>query len=300
MEENRMNKIVSILIAVLILTSVSVASSVEQKKVVKKELIDSQYGFIGDLLGIGDRLYKLTYTDGSTQQIIYRSGLRKLSGAMITSMPNTLYVQSGKWSVDVSVTLRGISSVMDGQSVHVHQVDFLNSAGTYIGGFVRNVVSGESQTITYTLDISSLPAGSNTIKAQEYVYLAGGTKARGDTAYMTVVIPGAVPTPTLTPVLTPYPTYTPYPTPTPYPTYTPYPTPTPAPTSAQTVVPTPTPTAAPISAVTSTPPGGGGVVVEQPTLLTGTNIFYGALVLVLVIAVYYRLYVQKGGKKRRK
>lgn len=270
----------TILILMILLASVSVVSAVEQRKIIKEELINSQYGFLGELLGLGDRLYKITYDNGSTAQVLYRSGFRKLTGAMITSMPKSVYVQGGKWSVDIPVTMQGISSVMDGQSVHTHQVDFTDAKGIYIGGFTQDLASGETKTVTYTLDISSLPAGSNNVKAQEYVYLAGGTKVRGDISYITITVPSSVPEPTSV-----------------------IPTQQPTPVIIQTPPPTPASTAtAPggTTKETESKPAGAGTGYEEPSLLTSTNILTIIVLGIIAYAGYINLYVKKDGKKGKK
>ncbi len=83
-----MSKAICIFIAILILTSASVSlvSAAGQLTVVKKEVIDSQYGFVGDLLGVGNRLYRITYSDGTTSEVMML-GSSLLKGA-ITEQPS--------------------------------------------------------------------------------------------------------------------------------------------------------------------------------------------------------------------
>jgi len=84
-----MNKVkaIGILIAILILSSASVSlASAGQLKVIKEEVIDSQYGFLGDVLGFGNRLYRVTYSDGTTSEVM-KLGSSLLPGA-ITEQPS--------------------------------------------------------------------------------------------------------------------------------------------------------------------------------------------------------------------
>ena len=78
---------IGILIAILVLTSTSVSLvSAGQLTVIKEEVIDSQYGLLGDVFGIGNRLYRITYSDGTTSEVM-KLGTSLLPGA-ITEQPS--------------------------------------------------------------------------------------------------------------------------------------------------------------------------------------------------------------------
>jgi len=85
-----------LLISILILlASTQVGSAVEQKKIIKQELIESEYGVLGDFFGVGDRLYQVTYQGGASEPVLRRTN-SFLSKATIVSSPPEISVTEGQ------------------------------------------------------------------------------------------------------------------------------------------------------------------------------------------------------------
>jgi len=80
---------------VLLLTLTQLASAIELRMVIKEELIESQYGIIGDFFGVGDRLYRVTYEGGAQERVWKKSG-SLLSGATIISTPSGMTTLEGQ------------------------------------------------------------------------------------------------------------------------------------------------------------------------------------------------------------
>jgi len=86
---NRMRLIISVLI-ILSLSTVSLG-----REIVSKELLDSQYGTIGDWLNVGDRFYRVTYDDGTSEELIV-AGAPFLKTAAITEQVSSGNVDSSQ------------------------------------------------------------------------------------------------------------------------------------------------------------------------------------------------------------
>jgi len=158
-----MNKIKNILIVLMILSSIGIASA---QTVISRDIIKSQYGSLGDLFGIGDRLYVIKYSDGSADFQLVRSTLQKLS---ITSIPTTNYVSTTK-SIDVPITISGISSSMDGQTSHKHEINVYDTVTSgFIKTFQYNISSDAEVNVKMTFD--KLSAGTYLYTASERVYV---------------------------------------------------------------------------------------------------------------------------------
>ncbi len=85
-----------LLISVLILlTSTQFVSALELRTVIKEQLIESQYGAIGDFFGIGDRLYRVTY-EGGAQERVWKKSSSLLSKATITQTPSDMIATEGQ------------------------------------------------------------------------------------------------------------------------------------------------------------------------------------------------------------
>lgn len=168
------------IIAVLI-TTASAAT------LISRELKQSQYGSLGDILGVGDRIYKNTYNDGAVEYE-YAKGLT-LKPAFITSLQTT--VSTDKF-VDIPITLRGVSC-MFGNAVNTHTLKSTNyDGGNYLGEQDYNVACNADYTGIFTIQITGRPTS---IKVQEYILLKG-TYVRGDSKIITVTYPGSTPVPT--------------------------------------------------------------------------------------------------------
>lgn len=82
-------------VLVLLITSTQFVSAMELRKVIKEQLLESQYGVIGDFFGIGDRIYRVTYEGGAREQVWKKSSLF-LSKATITQTPSDMIATEGQ------------------------------------------------------------------------------------------------------------------------------------------------------------------------------------------------------------
>ena len=111
-------KATSIIIAVLLMLMVSMIGSAQPnpvpapivKEVVKKELVESQYGTLGDLVGIGDRVFIETYADGSTEKVFERTTLALAKATIIeVGGGSTTFWQTEGQNVNVNIRVQGVN-----------------------------------------------------------------------------------------------------------------------------------------------------------------------------------------------
>lgn len=84
-----------IAVLVLLLASTQFVSAVELRTVIKEQLLESQYGAIGDFFGVGDRVYRVTYEGGAQERVWKKSG-SFLSKATITQTPSDMTATEGQ------------------------------------------------------------------------------------------------------------------------------------------------------------------------------------------------------------
>ncbi len=123
-----MNKL-NFLMALLLIALIPFASAAGVT-VVKRELIDSQYGVITDVLGIGNQIYKVTYSDGTIEEVAV-SG-ETLSLGAITDMPQGTDIAStvcynAKSSVRVKTIQDSTNSFSDTHKIEVWYNDNMMS-----------------------------------------------------------------------------------------------------------------------------------------------------------------------------
>lgn len=238
-----------------------------QKTVVGTKLISSEYGKLGEWFDVGDRLYKISYDDGSkTYKLIRTSTLEQ---AFITQIPTTLNVPSGGY-VDILFTVTGISEKLDGLSMHYHTITVSNSdTGEVLKTDVIDVNSGK--TYDDIIPLGKMPDGTYNFKVKETIKMSTGAIANGDTKTVMVKVgagsPIATAIGTSTPVATTA-TGTAIPTPS---TTTVTSTPTSTP-SATTV--TSTPVATTTSSVEITYAAGGGETYRGVDIRFDNGVYY--------------------------
>jgi len=200
-----MKHIISIFIVILLL-SVSVLA-IETKIIEKREMIESQYGLLGHI-GLGDRVYKVTYNDGSVE-LQYERGT-KVFGAFIWSVPTSIDLNVGQ-TLTFPYNIRGTSCNFNIGRTHVITVQYGSDSAVIKADSFPGIACNADNWKTLTLTTSQFSrfnqAGqSGTIKLVETIPNPGSYNGvvRGDTVYFTVNI--IAPTPTATPTPTPTPT----------------------------------------------------------------------------------------------
>lgn len=120
-----MNKL-KLLMALLLIAIIPFASAAGVT-VVKKELIDSQYGIITDYLGVGTQIYRLTYSDGTTEEIAETGTLLNL-GAITEQTLGSNIDSSVCYSANLPVRVKTIqdsaNSFSDQHKVQVWLNDY--------------------------------------------------------------------------------------------------------------------------------------------------------------------------------
>lgn len=194
---------------ILVLLLISQAQAVQTS--VEKTLIASEYGWLGDKVGFGDRYYKVTYNDGTS--IIQRIRSGSLLPAYITYVPPIVEIPvggdpSGKFKVPTEI--EGVSCTLSGSTANNHYFEFsyVGSGGynAVIGGLFIIVPCGTFRTTqyypyvdnTYIGAIINTPGDYN-LKLTETVKLSSGMVIT-DNRLFTVRVVGTIVTPTPTPI----------------------------------------------------------------------------------------------------
>jgi len=185
-----MNKL-NLLVALLLIALIPLASAAEVT-VVKKELIDSQYGIITDVLGIGTKIYQITYSDGSTEQVAETGYL--LSLGAITEMPSGSNIASTVcYDAVIQYRIKTISdsagsSFSDIHKIQVWENDLMGSIELLQANFPEYKIydsnsfqSSSSISTPYTVTIPYAGYGANSrlpFMVVEYQQKTDGTWVR--------------------------------------------------------------------------------------------------------------------------
>ncbi|MDD5453996.1 MAG: PEGA domain-containing protein [Candidatus Ratteibacteria bacterium] len=142
-----MSKLKFWLVLVLI-ALIPFASAAGQVTVVKRELIDNQYGIFTSVLGIGNQIYKVTYSDGTTAEVSI-SG-KTLSLGAITEIPSgtnidTSVCYNAKTNVRVKTIQDSANSFTDTHRIEVWENDLGGSVDLLLANFPTNKVYDSNQ-----------------------------------------------------------------------------------------------------------------------------------------------------------
>ena len=199
-----MKKIVIGIILVLLLASQAQAV---QKAVMETKLIASEYGWLGDKVGYGDRYYKVTYDDGTSIIRHIKSG--SLLPAYITSAPARVDIPvggdpSGKFKVPVG--LEGVSCTLSGSTSgnrHYLEFSYVGSSGynAVIGGLFIVVPCGKIDNYFPYVDNYYIGAilnspGDYGLKLTETVKLSSGTVVNDNRIFTVRVVGTTITAPT--------------------------------------------------------------------------------------------------------
>jgi PGF-CTERM protein len=105
MKLKTINIIAAILIFSLMISSVSALAN--NKTVVSKVLEESQYGTLGGWVGIGDRLYRVTYDDGTTEDVFERTSTLS-TGEIVEGGQSTIFQTQGNAAI-LNFRVRGLN-----------------------------------------------------------------------------------------------------------------------------------------------------------------------------------------------
>jgi hypothetical protein len=199
----------------------STANAIEIRKIQDRELVESEYGILGDIFGIGDRLYKLTYVGGETELVVVRGG--GFFKATITQPPETVW---GTEMQPTTVQFRAKAPNLvqflrvgaDGSKYATHKFElYLDDtpepliAGTYN---TPNPLIDSAVPVTYSkLETfvlpATLPAGTYYYFIKEYVqdistgqWVAGASSYSSESRFTVVITTSQQSTPASTPSTT--------------------------------------------------------------------------------------------------
>lgn len=188
-KKTAIKSIAAIFILALAVTSLSVANAVStaDKNIVSKKLLDSSYGkgLVGQLtssVGMGDRLYEVTYADGSKQTMwIHSTFMGGLGKASIIETPgNTIWMTAGQ-PVPVNIRIKGVDLDLfrpPGGTTTTHRFELDDITDQYrwittveAPGMLINPLSYQNKV---TITIPQQAAGKRIFLIKEYVKTLDG------------------------------------------------------------------------------------------------------------------------------
>jgi len=227
-----MKQIITVLITIILLSTIVTASATTSR-----ELIKSQYGDIGDWIGIGERLYKITDSSGKVSYELNKGSL--ILGMITSNIPATKTIDPGD-SVSWNVKITGCCEGLDGNPSHIHKLKLYNDdTGAEIKNTDSwNVFNGDS--IDGGVSLGKFTTkGTYKYRIKEFILLQiqGSYEevwSSGNTIYLTVQV-GSISTPVPTVSPTAVVTVTPTSSPTVTTTASPTTSPTASPTSTMSI-----------------------------------------------------------------